>query len=116
MSESNNKQILQFDLDFNFIREFSSQKEAAETLWISAPAISNCVRAHQGYVKWFRFFLKINNKKLYVPYKKKEVYSEPIVPQEFDLSGYKAQIRALKHECHRYASKRIIGDIDPYYS
>lgn len=116
MAKWNEKEILQFDLDFNFIREFSSQKEAVHLTWISAPAISNCVRGHSEHAGRFRFFLKLSSKRPYKRYKKPEVYKKPTLKQEFDLEGYRKDMQALQSECDRYTNKRIKNDIDPYYS
>ena len=53
-----NKPIIQYDLQDNFIKEWSSGKEAAKTLTINPSDISACCKGKQKTAKGFKFKYK----------------------------------------------------------
>jgi plasmid maintenance system antidote protein VapI len=85
----NNKEIIQFDLSFNKLREFNSVAEASKILNIKRAGIDDCCNKKQKMTNGFIFMLKknYNCKKIYTIIKK----TKSIKIVQFDIKMNKIE-------------------------
>lgn len=81
-----NKEVLMFDLEFNFLREFRSVKETSEVTGINASVISKCCR---GEIKSpTRFYFRYKNQKDEIKHNKWSINEG----DSFEITGKKYKL------------------------
>lgn len=85
-TEKQKIKILQYDLEMNFIREWSSMKEAANELGIYESGINSCVNGKQKFSKGFIWKRK-ENPIAYIQKPKKVYMGKPLQVNQYNLEG-----------------------------
>lgn len=105
-TEKQIKSINQYDLEGNFIRSWSSIKEAGETLHIGRPTISNCLKGRlksAGGFIWAYSEQDFLNKK-YETLNKKSNGGKEVPILQYDLNG-----NFIKEWSGMREAKRVLG-------
>lgn len=85
-AEKQKIKILQYDLGMNFIREWSSMREAANALGIHESGINACVNGKQKFSKGFLWKRKENPIE-YIQKPKKVYMGKPFKVNQYNLDG-----------------------------